>query len=81
MQLHDYSDKDVAQACPTPQVLAECWQADDGSFAVVAVNHVAIELALNVSVDVAPRGESPREQLVAATMGPRSAAVVQVVLN
>jgi hypothetical protein len=81
MQLHDYSDKDVAQACPTPQVLAECWQADDGSFAVVAVNHAAIELALNVSVDVAPRGESPREQLVAATMGPRSAAVVQVVLN
>ena len=62
-------------------MLAECWQADDGSLVVVAVNHAATELALNVSVDVAPRGESPREHLVAATMAPRSAAVVHVGLD
>jgi hypothetical protein len=75
MQLHDYSDKDAAQSCSTVQVLVECWQADDGSFALVAANHATIELALKVSVDLAPRGESPREQLVAATMAPRSVAV------
>ena len=46
-----------------------------GCFALVAVNHAPSLLALNVSVNLAPRGESPREQLVAGAMAPRSAAV------
>ena len=75
MQLHDYSDRDPAQSCPTARVLAECWQADDGSFALVAVNHAAVELPLNVSVNLAASGQAPEERAVAAAMAPRSVAV------
>ena len=30
-----YMEHDWNQSCATPKILAECWQADDGSFAVV----------------------------------------------
>ena len=32
-----YMEHDWNQSCATPKILAECWQADDGSFAVVRV--------------------------------------------
>jgi hypothetical protein len=58
MQLHDYSSfaHGWNQSCPTPLVLAECWQADDGTFAIVATNHGETDITLNVSVDLSDVG-------------------------
>jgi hypothetical protein len=58
MQLHDYSvfADGWNQSCPTSLVLAECWQADDGTFAIVATNHGETDITLNVSVDLSDVG-------------------------
>ena len=51
MNLHDYSSTSLHwnQSCPTAEVLAECWLADDGTFAVVATNHGETQVMLDVS--------------------------------
>ena len=38
--VHDYGymNHNPRQGCPTPVVLVECWQAEDGSFALVAAS-------------------------------------------
>jgi hypothetical protein len=83
MQLHDYGymEHDWKQTCPTPKVLAECWLAHDGTFAVVATNHGDSELMLNVSVDVSATGAAAPVlvQLVKA-MPSRSIEVLPVVV-
>ena len=67
------------QSCPTPKVLAECWLADDGTFAVVATNHAETELVLNVTVDISEAGSAtPRLVRLAKAMPPRSVAVLPV---
>ena len=76
MQLHDYGymEHNSSQSCATAVVLAECWLADDGTFAVVATNHGESAITLNVTVDVSPVGVStPSLAYVAQEMPPLSA--------
>lgn len=77
MKLHDYGyeTKNASQFCETPLLLAECWRADDGSFAVVAVNHGTEAFTLNVTVDLAESGEPERWASVEAAAGPLSVEV------
>ena len=79
MQLHDYGymEHDYNQSCATAIVLAECWLADDGTFAVVATNHGDSEIVLNVTVDVSAVG-APAAALVhvVEAMAPLSAKVL-----
>ena len=81
MNLHDYGymEHNWNQSCPTPKVLAECWLADDGTFAVVATNHAETELVLNVTVDISEAGSTtPRLVRLTKAMPPRSVAVLPV---
>ena len=85
MNLHDYGYQQHAsqhwnQSCPTAEVLAECWLADDGTFAVVATNHGGARVVLDVTVDVSSvGGAGPMLVRVTKTMAARSVAVLPVV--
>lgn len=61
MWLHDYGymEHDPHQGCPTAIVLAECWRAADGSFALVAANHGSTANELDIIVDMSESEESP----------------------
>eukprot|EP01048_Picozoa_sp_COSAG05_P028391 COSAG05_NODE_8781_length_672_cov_1.045375_1_plen_70_part_00 len=62
---------------PTAQVLAECWLAEGGTFAVVATNHGDSSVQLDVSVDVSLVGfANPRLLRVNTTMTARSMQVL-----
>ena len=58
MPLHDYGymEHNPKQACPTPLVLVACWRADDGTFALVVVNHATEPVAMEVDVDLSEAG-------------------------
>lgn len=82
--LHDYGymEHDWNQSCPTPVVLAECWLAGDGTFAVVATNHGEDEITLNVTVDVSAVGAAtPKLVPLIKVMPPRSAEVLPLPLD
>ena len=67
------------QSCPTPKLLAECWLADDGTFAVVATNHGDAPEALDVNVDVSAVGSAvPKQVRLTRAMPARSVAVLPV---
>jgi len=85
IQVSDYSacttnnGVSTCPSCPTAQVLAECWLADDGTFAVVATNHGDVELMLNVTVDLSAVGAArPRLVRVAKVMPALSAEVLEL---
>jgi hypothetical protein len=81
MDLHDYGymEHNASQSCPTSQVLAELWRADDGSFALITTNHAEVDLVLNVTVDVSEAGASdPVFVSVVKAMASRSVAVLPV---
>jgi hypothetical protein len=75
MQLHDYGymEHNISQSCTTSLVLAECWHASDGTFAVVATNHGESPVTLNVTVDVG--AATPSLVHVVHVMPPLSAKV------
>ena len=81
MELHDYGyiEHNASQFCLTPLVLAEVWRADNGSFALVAVNHDSVRaLPINVLVDVAASGAPARLVAVNQTIQPRSVLVYEL---
>eukprot|EP00040_Diaphanoeca_grandis_P003167 m.24011 g.24011 ORF g.24011 m.24011 type:complete len:798 (+) comp14446_c0_seq2:56-2449(+) len=81
MKLHDYGymEKDPNQYCVTSVILAECWKANDETFALVAVNHGTTTLDLHASINLAPTGEAPNIVTVNTKMQPRSTLVQALV--
>ena len=57
-------EKNPAQGCPTPTVLVECWRANDGTFALVVVNHGEDEVKLDVDVDLSDPGHEGSGRVV-----------------
>jgi hypothetical protein len=74
-----YRNSQICPSCPTAQVLAECWLADDGTFAVVATNHADVELPLSVTVDLSAVGAARAWPVtVMKPMPPKSVEVVEL---